>query len=59
MTDWLSASGAAEYAGCHVETVRDALRAQELRGVQRVKAGTWRTTAEWVDTWLGLDSPGA
>ena len=54
-TRWLSVIQAAAYSGFHPETVRDALRAQELQGTQRVKGGTWRTTEAWVDRWMGLE----
>ncbi|WP_123312501.1 helix-turn-helix domain-containing protein [Curtobacterium sp. JUb34] len=49
---WMRVREAAAYTDCHVETLRDALRAGECRGVQRVKAGTWRTRVEWVDAWI-------
>lgn len=58
-TRWLSAKQAADYSGFHLETVRDALRAQELQGTQRVKGGNWRTTPAWVDTWIAGDMAAA
>lgn len=52
---WLSVKQAEDYSGRHAETIRDALRAKTLRGVQRVKGGTWSTKAEWLDEWMGFE----
>lgn len=49
---WLTVADAAEYSGCHPETVRDALRAGELQGIQRSKGATWKTTTAWIDAWI-------
>jgi len=48
----LNVAEAAVYARCHPETVREALRAGELRGMQRAKGGPWKIRSEWVDKWL-------
>lgn len=52
---WMTVAQAEEYSGRHAETIRDALRAKALRGVQRVKGGTWSTKAEWIDEWMGFE----
>lgn len=51
-TVWVDAEGAAQIAGVHPETIRDALRAGELHGSQRVKGGRWRVRPECVDVWI-------
>lgn len=49
---------AAEYAGCHVQTVLKALAAGDLHGGQRikdgepVKGGRWSIRRECLDAWL-------
>lgn len=48
----LNVEEAAEFARCHPETIRDALRGGELRGGQRRKRGIWHTTEEYVTNWL-------
>ena len=48
----LSVVQAAALAGCHIETIREALRAAELHGTQRVKGGTWRIRPECLDAWM-------
>jgi hypothetical protein len=50
--NWLTVAGAAQYSGCHPETIRIALREGFLRGVQAKKRGTWHTKSEWVDDWM-------
>lgn len=55
---WLLVADAAERAGAHPETVREALRAGEMHGTQRGKFGTWRTREECVDAWVeGVKCP--
>ena len=49
---WIDVDGAAAIAGVHPETIRDALRAGDLHGVQRVKGGRWRMRAECIDAWI-------
>jgi hypothetical protein len=43
---------AAEYAGCHVETIRHAAQAGDLHGGQRTKNGRWSFRLECLDAWL-------
>lgn len=49
---WFSAKAAAEHAGCHPETIREALRGKGLHGVQRSKGGTWHIRQDWLDAWM-------
>lgn len=49
---WLTAAEAAQYARMDYDTVRQALAAGKLRGLQASKGAKWRTRAEWVDAWL-------
>lgn len=49
---WHSTATAAEYAGCHVDTLLAALRAGELRGSQRKVNGRWRIHRDDLDAWL-------
>ncbi|WP_449282218.1 hypothetical protein [Leucobacter sp.] len=39
-------------AGCHLETVRDALREGTLHGSQRMKGGTWKLRPACVEAWV-------
>lgn len=51
---WHTTTSAAEYADLHVDTIRDALRAGELKGHQRKSPhGRWRIHATDLDAWLG------
>lgn len=43
---------AAEYAGCHRQTVLRALEAGDLHGGQRVAGGRWSIRRECLDAWL-------
>lgn len=43
---------AAEYAGCHVDTIRKACESGELHGGQRTKNGRWSVRRECLDAWL-------
>lgn len=43
---------AAEYADCHVDTVRKAVAAGELHGGQRRQGGRWSVRKECLDAWL-------
>lgn len=43
---------AAEYAGCHVDTVRRALEDGGLHGGQRKPGGRWSIRRECLDRWL-------
>lgn len=52
----LSVVQAATIAGCHIETIREALRAQELHGNQRVKGGTWRIRPACLEAWMDGDA---
>jgi excisionase family DNA binding protein len=52
----LNVRQAAEYASCHPETVRDALRSGELAGTQRKKGGAWKTTTAALDAWAGVEA---
>lgn len=49
---WLNPVEAAQLAGVHPETVRDAMRARDLHGHQSGKGGAWRTRPECIDAWL-------
>jgi len=49
---WLKAKQAAEYSGRHPETLREAMRGGELRGVQNGVGGVWLTKEEWIDEWI-------
>jgi excisionase family DNA binding protein len=49
---WFKASEAAEYAGCHPETIREALRGGGLQGVQRSKGSVWHIRADWLEAWV-------
>lgn len=44
---------AAEYARCHVETIRKALRERTLRGARREGARAWKIRQDWLDAWIG------
>jgi excisionase family DNA binding protein len=55
-----STAQAAEYAGCHVDTVRKALESGDLHGGQRKANGRWSVRRECLDAWLdGTDCPHA
>lgn len=43
---------AAGIAGVHRQTVGDALRAGELKGVQRKKRGNWRIPESELQAWM-------
>ena len=43
---------AAEYADCHVDTIRRALEVGGLHGGQRTKNGRWTIRLERLDAWL-------
>lgn len=43
---------AAEYAGAHPETIRQAAQSGELHGGQRRKNGRWSFRLECLDAWL-------
>jgi excisionase family DNA binding protein len=43
---------AAEYVRMDPETVRRAMAAGELRAVQSMRGGRWRTRVEWLDAWM-------
>lgn len=47
----LNSTQAAEYAGCHRETVVRAAEAGELHGGQRRARGRWSFKAECVEAW--------
>lgn len=47
-----STQQAAEYANLHVDTVRRALQAGELKGGQRKANGRWSIRREDLDRWL-------
>ncbi len=49
---FVTAFEASLIAGLHLETVREALRAGDLHGSQRVKGGTWKIRPECIDPWL-------
>lgn len=49
---WMTTKEAALHAGRHPETVRNALRDGELKGVQPAAKADWRTKEEWVDEWV-------
>ncbi len=50
---WLNSEQADAYIGCHVETMRQKLRAGEIES--RKLGNHYRTTAQWCDTYmLGL-----
>ena len=51
----LTVSRAAEASARHPETVRDALRSEELHGIQRVKRGKWLIDPECLEAWLAGD----
>lgn len=44
---------AAQYARCHVETIRKALREHTLRGARRNGARAWKIRQDWLDDWIG------
>lgn len=52
---FLTVPEAADVARCHIETVREALRAGDLHGTQRVKGGTWKIRPECVNAWVEGD----
>lgn len=52
MLAYLTPEEVAEVARKHPETVRDALRAGELKGFQRKKRGPWLVREDWLDEWL-------
>lgn len=43
---------AAQYATCHVDTVRRALESGELHGGQRKAKGRWSIRIECLDAWI-------
>jgi excisionase family DNA binding protein len=43
---------AAEFAGCHPDTVRRALEAGDLHGGQRKAGGRWSVRRECLEAWL-------
>lgn len=43
---------AAEYADCHVDTIRRACENGDLHGGQRVRNGRWSIRRECLDAWL-------
>ncbi|WP_211440098.1 helix-turn-helix domain-containing protein [Corynebacterium glutamicum] len=47
---WLTSDQAAEYIGCHPETMRKRLRAGDLKSVKFGQ--TYRTTREWCDRFM-------
>lgn len=46
---------AAEYADCHVDTIRKAAEAGALHGGQRTKNGRWNFRLACLDAWLDGD----
>ena len=56
---WVTTAQAAEYAGMHPKTIRDACEAGTLRASQRVKGGLWRIHRDDLHGWLAGDSRGA
>ena len=48
----LTVAEAAAAAGRHIETIREALRSEELHGTQRVKGGTWRVKSGCLEAWM-------
>ena len=51
MSNLLTVTQAAVIAGCHRETIAQALRSGDLHGFQRQKNGTWKTEEECVKAW--------
>lgn len=49
---WFSTAQAAEYAGCHVQTIRKAAAAGVLNGGQTAVGGRWRIHKDDLDAWL-------
>lgn len=49
---WFNTAQAAEYAGNHPQTLREALEAGELHGTQRKPNGRWRIHVDCLDAWL-------
>ncbi len=49
---WFSTRQAAEFAGLHPKTVRNALEAGELVGSQRREGGHWRIHHKDLNAWL-------
>lgn len=43
---------AADYAGCHVDTIRRALEGGDLHGGQRKVHGRWSIRVECLDAWV-------
>lgn len=56
---WFTVPQAAEYAGMHPKTVRNACEAGTLRAGQRVKGGHWRIHRDDLDAWLAGDTAAA
>lgn len=52
MLNYLTPEEVAGLVRKHPETVRDALRAGELKGFQRKKRGPWLVREDWLDEWL-------
>lgn len=46
---------AADYAGCHVDTIRRALESGDLHGGQRTARGRWSIRLECLDAWVDGD----
>lgn len=50
---WLATIEAAEYVGCHPETLREAARLREIAHSRRGPRGHLRFTTDDLDRWLG------
>ncbi|RLV56033.1 DNA-binding protein [Aeromicrobium phragmitis] len=56
---WFNTEQAAAYSGYHVQTVRRALEAGELKGSQRTAGGRWRIHRDALDAWLSGEKASA
>lgn len=50
---WHGTGTAAEYVGCHPNTVLKAAESGELHGTQRKARGRWRIHVDCLDAWAG------
>ena len=49
---WFTTAQAAEHAGRHPDTIRDALEAGRLHGGQPMVRGRWRIHRDCLDAWV-------
>lgn len=50
---WFNTSQAADHANNHADTIRKALEAGTLHGIQRKTKGRWRIHRDCLNAWCG------